>query len=288
MERRFLFQLLYDRIHNVLLTRLSGTYCEDDVSLRDKQVAAFVARHGLARGLMDYSGVTAVDMPMDVIVRRAQAPPLLPGQVRVIVAPDEPSYSLNRVIAAHQFFSRKVEPLLVRSLRDAYYALGGTRLDFLPVEEDEHMRRHRMALAALAKIDAGARRQAERYRAQAAATRQRMAEARGVLPGMEPRRLSLITVSDLFNTVLRHAHLSDNELSLRCPRCRREMTLAGCRLLVSRRTVYSCPACGERLVELTQERHRPFAGASGYSFDGFELQTSVDIRCHGTVLPKSR
>lgn len=49
-KRRGLFQLLYDSVRNVLLTRLSGVYCEEDIVLRDRQVAAFVARNGLARG----------------------------------------------------------------------------------------------------------------------------------------------------------------------------------------------------------------------------------------------
>jgi hypothetical protein len=282
-----LFQLLYDRSHNVLLTRLSGTYCEDDLALRDKQVAAFVARHGLARGLMDYSGVTAVDIPMGVIVRRCQAPPLLPGQTRVIVAPGEPSYSLNRVIVAHQYFSRKVEPLLLRSLPEAYHALGSNRLEFVPVEEDERMRRDRIAFGALAEIDAGARKQAERYRTLAAASRQRMAEVRGLSPAMVARGMSFITVGDLFNTALRHAQVSDRDLSIRCPGCRRERTLAACHILVSRRTTYGCPACGERLVELSQAQDRPAVEPLGYSFGDFELQTSANISCHGSVLPKS-
>ena len=125
-------------------------------------MATFVACHGLTRGLMDFTGVAAVDIPLDVIIRRAHAPPVLPGKTRVIVAPNEPSYSLNRVVTAHQYYSRKVEPLLVDSVQDAYHALGSSRFDFLPLYEDVRMRRERQAFAALAEIDAGARKQADR------------------------------------------------------------------------------------------------------------------------------
>jgi hypothetical protein len=206
----------------------------------------------------------------------------------VIVAPNEPSYSLNRVIAAHQLFSRKVEPLLVKSLLDAYHALGSNRLNFAPVEEDEHMRRDRLAFRVLAEIDAGARKQAERYLTEAAASRLRYAEVSALWPAMERRRLSFITVSDLLNTVLRHAHLSDNELSMRCPGCRRETTLAACPILVNRRTTYGCPACAYHLVELMQVPHRPSLETPGYTLGDFELHTSAEITCHGRVLPKSR
>ena len=255
--------------------------------LRDRQVARFVARHGLARGLMDYTGVTAVDIPMEVIVRRAQAPPILPGQARVVVAPNEPAYSLNRVIVAHQYFSRKVEPLLVESLQDAYYALGRSRFDFVPVEEDQHMRRERTAIAALAMIDAGARKRAARYRRLAAESRQRMAEAGAASWPLARGRPSFITVSDLFNTALRHANLSDADISIRCPRCQRETTLAGCPMSGRLQTTYTCPACQARLVELAPLHGGHSRELSGYSFGGFEVQAQADMSCHGIVLPKS-
>src|SRR6188474_1675402 len=83
------FQLLHDQRHNVLLTRFSGVYVSTDISLRDKAVARFVARNGLARGVMDYTAVEAVDIPIEVVVERSSQPPILPGQARVIVAPRE-------------------------------------------------------------------------------------------------------------------------------------------------------------------------------------------------------
>ena len=283
-----MFQLLYDRVHNVLLTRLSGVYTEEDIVLRDRQVARFVARRGLARGLMDYTGVTGVDIAMDVIVRRAQAPPMLPGQTRVVVAPNEPAYSLNRVIVAHQYFSRKVEPLLVTSLQDAYDALGRGRFDFELVEEDEEGRRERAALGALAMIEADARKQAARYLRMSVASRQRMVEAAASSPAIEPRRSSFITLSDLFNTVLRQARLSDSDLSIRCPRCLRETTLAACFMSGGRKTAYECPACQSTLAELGPLHGGPPRETSGYSFGGFQVQTHADITCRGVVLPRTR
>ena len=114
------FQLLHDQRHNVLLTRFSGTYVATDISLRDKAVGRFVARNGLARGIMDYTAVEAVDIPIEVVVERSSQPPLLPGQARVIVAPREPLWAMNRIFAAHRLFRQGEEPILVRSIDSAW------------------------------------------------------------------------------------------------------------------------------------------------------------------------
>ena len=277
MERG-LFRLLYDAARNVLLTELSGTYTEEDIVIRDRQVARFVARHGLARGLMDYTGVTRVDVPMDVIVRRAQSPPMLPGQTRIVVAPAEPAYSLNRVFIAHQYFSRKVEPLMVHSVQDAYRALGGSRFHFQPIEEDDQTRWERTAAAALAAIDARGRKDAEVYR-------RASAELKQALPAFQHRKLSSITVSDLFNTMLRHAELSDADLSMSCPGCQRTTLLANCRLWGGRKTTYSCPRCAAALVELVPIRGTSVESA-GYSLGGFNVWTHADVSCGDVLLPK--
>ena len=94
------------------------------------------------------------------------------------------------------------------------------------------------------------------YRRMSAASRQLMAEAAAASPAMERRRMPFITLSDLFNTVLRGAHLSDSDLSVRCPRCRRETTLAACPIAGRRQTTYTCPACHARLVQMTPLQDR--------------------------------
>src|SRR5262249_19219970 len=118
------FQLLFDSHHNVLMTRVYGTYMESDITLRDKAVARFVARHGQARGIMDFSDTEAVRLAVDMVVRRSAGPGLLEGQARVIVAPRDPLWALLRIFAAHQLYRRGTEPLLVRSLDEAYRALS--------------------------------------------------------------------------------------------------------------------------------------------------------------------
>jgi hypothetical protein len=284
---------MFDHVHNVLLTRVFGVYVKEDVILRDRQVARFVARNGLARGLMDFSDLAEVDIPMDYIVRRAQAAPVLPGQLRVIVAPGEPAYSLNRVVAAHQYFSRKVEPVLVGSLKDAYQVLGGSLFDFAPLEEDGAARRERTVLRVLAQIDEVRRSDDAGDRAR---MRQRMMHlldtASERLSGggpYEPHRLaqSAISMSDLLNTDLRFARVCDADLTMQCPHCSKESRLSACRIATGRKTTYSCPKCTGVLVVLAPGVERPSVQTTGYCIGGFEVQTEADISCRGAILPKS-
>ena len=154
MGRGIVFQLFHDPHHNVLLTRFSGTYVATDISLRDKAVGRFVARNGLARGIMDYTAVEAVDIPIEVVVERSARPPQLPGQARVIVAPREPLWAMNRIFAAHRLFRHGEEPILVRSIEEAYQALSMVDPVFEPVAADLVSRLEGVAHDVLAGIEA--------------------------------------------------------------------------------------------------------------------------------------
>ena len=156
------FQLLHDQRHNVLLTRFSGAYVATDISLRDKAVGRFVARNGLARGIMDYSAVEAVDIPIEVVVERSSQPPLLPGQARVIVAPREPLWAMNRIFAAHRLFRQGEEPILVRRIEEAYQALSMVDPVFEPVAVDPVSRLEGVTHDVLAGIEFVARRDRRR------------------------------------------------------------------------------------------------------------------------------
>lgn len=118
-----MFDLAYDAKHSVLLSRFSGAYSPADIALRDNAVRRFVAKNGLVRGLMDFSAVDSIDVPLDLLIQRAHQPGILTGQQRVIVATSEPAYTFNRLVAAHQLFARKAEPTLVRSVGDAFGVL---------------------------------------------------------------------------------------------------------------------------------------------------------------------
>src|SRR5512143_2483508 len=183
------------------MTRLYGTYVEPDVTLRDKAVARFVARHGHARGIMDFTSVEALDLPIEVVVRRSAGPALLQGQARVIVAPREPVWAMNRIFAAHSLYRRGDEPLLVRSLDEAYQALAIHPPAFEPLPADAASRLEGVALSVLAAIEStrGAAVAAERER-----TRRRMLQLLDTVMKRPapPAKPTTITLGDVLNAAL--------------------------------------------------------------------------------------
>jgi hypothetical protein len=282
------FQLLFDARHTVLMSRFHGTYVEADICVRDKAVARFVARHGLARGIMDFSAVEAVDVPIDYILKRAQAPPVLPGQARVIVAPREPAYSLNRIFAAHQLYSRKFEPLLVGTLEEAYRALAITDPAFEPLEDDTAAQLETVALGVVAAIDQACAVSGDERRRM----RQKMLRLLDTaLTGKRAARhapAGTITLSDVLNAVLRRVTLSDGDLAANCARCRLTTPLSACRVEAGRKTTYACPSCRSTLVTLASASRASAEPARGYVLGSFLVCTDVDIECPGGLLPRSR
>lgn len=281
-----MFQLLFDPRHNVLMTRLYGTYVEPDITLRDKAVARFVARHGPARGIMDYTSVEAVDIPIEVIVRRSAGPALLRGQARVIVAPREPVWALNRIFAAHSLYRRGEEPLLVRSLEEAYRELAIDPPGFELVPADADSRRDGVALGVLAAIDdtRGAADAAERER-----TRQKMLKLLDtVMKRPEPiHKAAAITLSDVLNAALSHASVSDDDLKATCASCSGRRPLSRCTILAGRETTYACPGCNSVIVVLAAvDDGVPARSPPGYEIGRFIVHTAADIECPGGVLPK--
>lgn len=281
-----MFQLLFEPIHNVLMTRLYGTYGELDITLRDKAVARFVARHGPARGIMDYTSVEAVDLPIEVVVRRSAGPALLHGQARVIVAPREPLWAINRIFAAHQLYRRGDEPLLVRSLEEAYRALAIDKPAFEPVPADDASRLESVALAVISAIDStrGAADAAERER-----TRRKMLELLDNVMKRElvPHKATAITLSDVLNAELRHASLSDADLKATCPSCTKRLPLSRCTIVAGRETTYACPVCARVIVVLAPaEEDAASPSPAGYEMGRFIVRTAGDIECPGALLPK--
>jgi hypothetical protein len=280
------FDLLFDRRHVVLMSRFHGRYVAADIAVRDNAVARFVARHGLARGIMDFTAVEAIDVPIDYVLARCDAPPMLPDRTSVNVAEREPAYSLNRVIAAHLLYSRKVEPLLVSTLEEAYRALEIDKPAFEPVELDEATRLELAAFDALADIESTlAPIAVEREKMQRTMLRllDSALAASGATSGVGTR--PGITLSDVLNAQLHRARLSDADLAARCGACRRKVVLNTCRVTPGRRTLYACPHCASPLLVLGAAAEA--GSAEGYQLGSFTLQAYADIEGPGGRLPRS-
>ena len=81
---------------------------------------------------MDFSHVDAVEVTTDQIVARGMCPQIMTGQKRAIVA-NGVLFGMMRMFGAYQ--SRdSVEPMIMRTLPEAYKALGLAAGDFHPIE----------------------------------------------------------------------------------------------------------------------------------------------------------
>ena len=130
-----MFTLAFERKHKVLLARFSGVFSSQDIEELDRGIVTVTAREGPSHGLLDFTEVEAVSVPMSRLVQRSVQPPFSPGYRRVFVVGDGPqALEIARTFAAEQALvgSGKVE--IVATLEEAYRLLGlGKEPRFDPV-----------------------------------------------------------------------------------------------------------------------------------------------------------
>jgi hypothetical protein len=128
-----MFTLSFDSNHRVLLAQFAGVLSSEDIEGLHNALVAFVAQHGFARGILDFSSVQANALPHSFLVRRARLPQILLRQERIIVAPQQELYELACAYAAQQRDFGNVGGQVVRALDDAYRMLDLKQPDFRPV-----------------------------------------------------------------------------------------------------------------------------------------------------------
>jgi hypothetical protein len=132
-REKSMFSLLFDSGHRVLLAQFAGVLSSEDIEGLHNALVAFVAHHGFARGILDFSSVHANALPRSFLVWRARLPLILLDQERVIVAPQQELHELARAYVAQQRDFGNLEGQIVRTLDDAYLALDLKQPDFRPV-----------------------------------------------------------------------------------------------------------------------------------------------------------
>jgi hypothetical protein len=271
-----MFDLAYDEKHNILLSRFFGKYSPADITLRDNAVRRFVTKNGLTRGLMDFSGVDSIEVPLDLLIRRAHEPGILTGRKRVIVAPSESTYAVQRVVAAHQLYARKAEPVLVRSVGEAYDSLGAINPTFSPIAVD----RARILDAVLHNV----------LDQLAEAIRERSLDgAAGAVsgPALAHPIVGSVTLGDVFNASLHTKVVRDSLFSASCRDCAASLVLHCASISRGRITTYACPVCNSWLLKLSQVDRTPAVHASGYLIGTFELLSRVALDILGVHVPQT-
>jgi hypothetical protein len=128
-----MFALAFDRRHNILLTRFSGVFNSSDIAELDSAIVRFAVDHGPAHGILDFSAVVAVSVPLNRLLQRARQPAINPAHKRAIVASDPELFELARKFAIEQGLAGAPEPLVVSSMEEALKALAVENPVFEPL-----------------------------------------------------------------------------------------------------------------------------------------------------------
>ncbi|MBV9835149.1 MAG: hypothetical protein JO055_12125 [Alphaproteobacteria bacterium] len=128
-----MFALFFERQHHVLLVRFSDRLARDDLARLDRDARAFVAEYGVSRGIVDFTAVEVVEIETAEFVRRGQQAAIMTGQDRVYVMPRPDLFGLGRMFSTYQKIGGNREPLIVRTLDEAYGALELVDPQFEPL-----------------------------------------------------------------------------------------------------------------------------------------------------------
>ena len=128
-----LFELLFDSRQRILLARFGTALTQPALEALNAAVARFVAREGPCPGILDLSAVEEATLPSAYVARLAQRRGVLVDQRRVIVAPSDELFGLGRMFGTYNDNSGD-HIVVVRSLPQAYEALGIGELELHPVE----------------------------------------------------------------------------------------------------------------------------------------------------------
>jgi hypothetical protein len=117
-----MFTLAFDRRHRILLTRVSGPVGSGDVSALDGAIQRFTAHHGPVHGVVDFTAVSTVVVPIGKLVH----PTGNGSGYRQIVVASNGLAELARTAAR--------ESVIVSSMDEALQQLGATDPSFEPID----------------------------------------------------------------------------------------------------------------------------------------------------------
>jgi len=129
------FTLSVERKQSVLMVKFSSRMTQEDLNNLDTAVVAFVKKEGATRGfLIDCTDVDDLAVPTSVFVRRGRrSANVVSDQERVYVMPQPDLFGMGRMFGTYQRMAGKKEPLVVKTLLEAFEALGLSNPIFEPV-----------------------------------------------------------------------------------------------------------------------------------------------------------
>lgn len=130
-----MFEIFFDRQHRVLLTRFSGTFTDEDIVAHDRAVVPVVASEGGMPGILDFTAVDTFAVTASRIAERGWRPQLVPGQIRIFVAPQPDVAALGRLFVNYQQTVGSTAPKIVDSLEEAFALVNLVDPQFEPLPQ---------------------------------------------------------------------------------------------------------------------------------------------------------
>jgi hypothetical protein len=128
-----MFILTFDGKHKVLRTTIIGVLSSDLLREWDQAIVGFSSRQGPSHGLIDFSQVEAIAVPLSRLASRGRQPQISPGWERVIVAPRRDLLEWSATFSEYQSAAGSRPPIVVPSMEEAHRVLGLTDPVFEPV-----------------------------------------------------------------------------------------------------------------------------------------------------------
>jgi hypothetical protein len=128
-----MFALAFDRRHNILLTRFRGVFNSSDIAELDTAIIRFTSDHGPAHGILDFTSVLAVSVPMSRLLQRGRQPAISPAYKRIFVVQDPELVQLARTFTIEQGLAGSPEPIVVDSMEGALALLAAEDAIFEPL-----------------------------------------------------------------------------------------------------------------------------------------------------------
>ncbi|CAN5727886.1 hypothetical protein BH10PSE6_BH10PSE6_41640 [soil metagenome] len=128
-----MFILAFDSKHKVLKSTIVGVLSSDLLREWDQAVVGVTSRQGSNHGLIDFSQVEAIAVPLSRLASRGRQPQISPGWERVIVAPRRDLVEWSSTFSEYQSAAGSRPPIIVASMEEAHRVLGLIDPVFEPV-----------------------------------------------------------------------------------------------------------------------------------------------------------
>jgi hypothetical protein len=119
-----LFSIVVDRTHTVLLVEFTDRLQLQDMADLDRLVVPIAATQAIDKMVVDLRRITEVEVPLESVVERAHATPILPGRKVVLVAVSGVTLGISRQFAAHRESRGHGTIPIVPDLEAAWRELG--------------------------------------------------------------------------------------------------------------------------------------------------------------------